>query len=118
MVCWKCGAALAGVPFPLARLADCPACHAELHACRMCTHYNPRVEGKCNETRAEEVREKERANFCDWFRPRPAAYAPPAPKGGEAKTAPDSLFGASGAAAAPATRDALQDLFRKPEGKP
>ena len=29
----------------------------------------------CRETVAEEVKDKERANFCDYFKPRPDAYS-------------------------------------------
>ena len=79
LVCWKCGTALKGVPMPLSRRAECLACHAELHVCRLCHFYAPRVEGKCREDRAEEVREKERANFCDYFTP--ADRAGEAPSG-------------------------------------
>jgi len=71
LVCWKCGASLAELPLPLSRLAECPKCRAYLHACRLCTCYDPRLTGKCREERAEEVRDRECANFCDWFRPHP-----------------------------------------------
>lgn len=79
---------------PLSRRAECPACHAEQHVCCLCRYYDPRVEGQCIEDRAEEVREKERANFCDYFKPRPNAYRPPdAAKTQAAKARLDSLFG-------------------------
>ena len=71
LVCWKCGADLAAVPQPFSRLAECPACRAELHACRLCRFYNPRIEGQCDQDHAEEVRGKMRANFCDYFKPQP-----------------------------------------------
>jgi hypothetical protein len=74
--CWKCGAALAALSLPLRRLDECPACHAELHACMMCEFYDVRVAKSCRETVAEEVKDKQRANFCDYFRPSEAAYRP------------------------------------------
>lgn len=40
----------------------------------MCTSYDPRVAKKCREDDAEEVKGKEQANFCDYFRPRPDAF--------------------------------------------
>ena len=76
LVCWKCGASLAALPLPLGREAVCPACRAWLHACRLCQFYDPRLSSKCREDRAEEVRDREGANFCDWFKPggdRPAS---------------------------------------------
>jgi hypothetical protein len=82
LVCWKCGAPLDEVPLPLSRQAECPACRAWLHVCRLCEFYDPRLTSKCREERAEEVRDREVANFCDYFKPRPDAYsaaAPPSP---------------------------------------
>ena len=77
LVCWKCGASLAPLTLPLRRLEECPACHAELHVCRMCVDYDTRVAKHCREPIAEEVSDKTRANFCDLFKPRPLAFVPP-----------------------------------------
>jgi hypothetical protein len=74
LVCWRCGASLAELSLPLRRLDECPACRAELHVCRMCRSYDRAVAKKCREDDAEEVRGKEQANFCDYFRPRPEAF--------------------------------------------
>ena len=74
--CWKCGASLADYTLPLRRLEECRACHAELHACRMCEFYDTGVAKHCRETVAEEVKDKTVANFCDYFRPTTAAYRP------------------------------------------
>jgi len=76
LVCWKCGASLAEFSLPLRRLEECRHCRAQLHACRLCVDYDPRIAGACREPTAEEVRDKEHANFCDHFRPRPAAHRP------------------------------------------
>ena len=75
--CWKCGASLAALTLPLRRLEECPSCRAELHVCRMCLDYDTSVAKHCREPTAEEVREKDRANFCDFFKPRPGAYTAP-----------------------------------------
>ena len=74
LLCWKCGAALDGLLMPLSRRAECESCHADLHVCRLCTYYDPGAISGCDEPRAEEVRDQERANFCDYFKPRPGAY--------------------------------------------
>jgi len=76
LVCWKCGAALTALTLPLRRLEECPKCRAELHVCKLCVDYDPRVAKHCREPIAEEVRDKERANFCDYFKPRPSAFTP------------------------------------------
>lgn len=74
--CWKCGTSLAALTLPFGRRDACRACGAELHVCRLCVDYDPRVAHQCREPTAEEVRDKERANFCDHFKPRPGAYQP------------------------------------------
>ena len=72
--CWRCGASLAELSLPLSRLEECPDCSNYLHVCRMCRYFDPTVAKSCREDDAEEVKEKERANFCDYFKPRAGAY--------------------------------------------
>ena len=74
LVCWKCGASLVDQPLPMARVAECPACRADLHVCRMCEFYDTRVAMSCREPVADQVRDKERANFCAYFAVKPDAY--------------------------------------------
>ncbi|HQU14682.1 MAG: hypothetical protein B7Z66_15775 [Chromatiales bacterium 21-64-14] len=75
-VCWKCGAELRDVPLPLSRYAECPACRTELHVCRMCRFFDPGVAKSCREPIAEEVKDKQRASFCDYLQVRHDAYQP------------------------------------------
>ena len=49
------------------RRDDCPHCGAELHVCLNCSFYDPSLTRGCRENQADEVREKDRANFCGWF---------------------------------------------------
>lgn len=94
LVCWKCGASVASLPLPLSRYAECPDCHADLHVCRMCEFYDPRVADSCREPVAEAVQDKDRANFCDYFRARPDAYVPRTSGAAEqARAELDALFG-------------------------
>jgi len=118
LVCWKCGASLADLPLPLSRLAECPKCRAYLHACRLCEFYDPHLADKCSEDRAEEVRDKEGANFCDWFKPRPNAHRPPDNvRTRAAKASLDDLFGTAAADdRSGAARDHLDEIF-PPGGK-
>jgi hypothetical protein len=118
LVCWKCGASLAELTLPLRRLEECRQCHAELHVCRMCEWYSIAVAKHCREPVAEEVKDKERANFCDYFKPRANAYQPPSSEAGKARSDLEALFGGSQPAtpqpdAAAAARAQLDDLFRK-----
>jgi hypothetical protein len=92
--CWKCGASLAELSLPLRRLDECRVCHAELHVCRMCEFYDTRVAKSCRETVAEEVKDKERANFCDYFRPSEQAWHPAEQSAAEkARAELEALFG-------------------------
>lgn len=114
LVCWKCGASLAALPLPLSREAECSKCRAYQHCCRLCQFYNKNVTSQCDEERAEEVRDKEGANFCDWYKPRPGAHrAPGAGKSQAAKDRLDDLFGGAPAShdKAEAAREKLGDLF-------
>jgi hypothetical protein len=95
--CWRCGADLAAITLPLRRLEECPACKAELHVCRMCQFFDRRIARQCRQDDAEEVRNKEQANFCDWFKPRPAAFdGAEAAVQQEARDRLASLFGDAG----------------------
>lgn len=89
--CWKCGRALAGGEY--GRLESCPGCAADGKCCRNCAHHAPALNNECRESAADPVKDKEKANFCEFFRPgRPA---PAQAKSGEArpaKSAFDALF--------------------------
>jgi ribosome-binding protein aMBF1 (putative translation factor) len=93
LLCWKCGASLAKLTLPLARRDECANCRAELHVCRMCVEYDTAVAKHCREPTAEEVSDKQHANFCDHFRPRPKAWTPPAPAADQARAELERLFG-------------------------
>ena len=90
--CWKCGASIAELTLPLRRLEECLSCETELHVCRMCQFYDRNVAKHCQEPIAEEVKDKTRANFCDYFTPRPGAYIPVDPVAAAAKSELASLF--------------------------
>ncbi len=55
-------------PLPLSTYAECRQCRAQLHCCRQCQYFNPRLRADCDEPRAESQNEREKANFCDWFK--------------------------------------------------
>jgi hypothetical protein len=119
LVCWKCGASLAELSLPLRRLDECKKCGAELHVCKLCEWYSIAVAKHCREPIAEEVKDKERANFCDYFKPIPGAYsAAGTAESAQSKSALDALFGApkpTGPApsAADKARADLESLFKK-----
>ena len=75
LCCWSCGSSLAGVPMPISRISECLSCRRKLHVCLMCEFHDPQVAQACREPMAEEVADKQWANFCDYFGPRPDAFA-------------------------------------------
>lgn len=67
-----------------------------MHCCRMCRFFDPAVTEQCTEDDAEEVKEKARSNFCDYFSPSSDVFDPTLTAGEDrAKNALDSLFGAA-----------------------
>jgi len=98
LLCWRCGESLAELTLPLSRRDECPKCRAELHVCRMCVHYAPRLLRGCDEDDAPDVRDKETANFCDYFKPSPRAFdAGRASAEAAARAELEALFGAPAA---------------------
>jgi len=70
MLCWKCGNAISLASGSRVGNRDtCPQCNSDLHSCRNCRHYDPAKHNQCAETQAEWVRDKEAANYCDYFSP-------------------------------------------------
>lgn len=74
--CFRCGASLSALSLPIERRDLCPDCGIELHVCRMCVHFDPAVARQCREDDADDVKEKELANFCDYFEPSENAFDP------------------------------------------
>ena len=95
MICWKCHKET-NIEKPL-RSDECPNCHADLHVCKACEFYESGAHNDCRETSAEFVNDKERGNFCDYFRPRVSLGLDPNSSSGKSK--------------ADAARDAFNALF-------
>lgn len=128
LVCWRCGASIADWPLPLSRTAECKQCHADLHVCKLCEYFDPRLGKQCREPVAEEVHNKERANFCGYFSAEANAFRPADHDAQHrARAQLDALFGGTPSAptVAPGTqkpatdtelaRAKLEDLFTGPK---
>lgn len=74
--CWHCGADIGEFRSPYSRYEECQACNADLHVCLMCRSYDDSMSDACREDRADFVLDKDRANFCDYFKPRMGAHRP------------------------------------------
>lgn len=94
IACYRCGASLATLSLPLSRQDQCPDCSADLHVCAMCVYFDRNVPRQCREDGAEDVTEKERSNFCDWFKPSETAFDPARKESADAaQDALAALFG-------------------------
>jgi hypothetical protein len=116
LVCWKCGASLAALSLPLLRTDECRSCNAALHACKLCEFYDVTVAKHCREPIAELVREKDRANYCDYFKPRSGAYSTKGQAEADtAKSQLDALFsgGSTSTNSADEARKQLDELFKR-----
>jgi hypothetical protein len=65
--CFNCGHELPPRD-KIFRATLCENCGADLRVCKNCTFYLPGTHWDCRETIPEAVREKDRANFCEYFR--------------------------------------------------
>jgi hypothetical protein len=65
--CHKCGTEL-DEKLEVFRATTCPGCDADLRCCLNCTFYSPGDQWDCRETIDEPVRDKDRGNFCSYFR--------------------------------------------------
>lgn len=79
----------------IGRRDECPNCGADLHACLNCRFYDRSAPKQCREPQADLVREKDKANFCDYF-----VFA-------------DSTAGSTAGDVTGAARKALDALFKK-----
>lgn len=67
--CFRCNQALAFSPMDMiGRHEECPSCYQGLHCCRMCHFYDASSYNECKEPMANRVLDKEKANFCDFFK--------------------------------------------------
>ena len=113
--CYRCGESLEKLSLPLSRRDECPACTVHVHVCRMCIYFDPTAVKQCREDDAEEVIDKVKVNFCEWFKPSANAFDPArASTEAKARSALSALFDgetADSAGADPATQDA-ESLFK------
>lgn len=64
--CFSCQQELK-VLMPVGRREECSSCRQDVHVCKNCVHYDSKAYNECREPSADVVKEKDRANFCDYF---------------------------------------------------
>ena len=65
-VCYFCGAEI-NDGMRIYRSSTCPSCLKDLKICYNCKFYSEGAHWDCLESIHEPVREKDRANFCEYF---------------------------------------------------
>jgi len=63
-MCYFCGSEYSERVY---KTTECPSCGKDLKICLNCKFYEPGAHWDCRESIKESVREKDRANFCDYF---------------------------------------------------
>jgi hypothetical protein len=91
-ICHKCKNEIAD-DFFVGRQTQCPSCGADLHCCLNCSFYDLGAYNDCREPQAERVLDKDRSNFCDFFK--------------------FKQTGKSEGSAGLKTKDKLEELFKK-----
>ncbi len=87
--CWSCNHDIAANQYH--RQDHCDSCGRDTHACKNCEHHDRAYNNECRESSAERIVDKEKANFCDHFKPGTRAGAEAASR--EAlKSAAEALF--------------------------
>lgn len=92
MICWKCRKEIN--VNEIYRNTECPLCKADLHCCKACSFFSPESHYNCKESVDENIVDKERSNFCDFFRAK--TDFPPSGEDDKSKRAKDAfnaLFG-------------------------
>ena len=93
-MCKKCGKPISQTS--IGRSSTCEFCGADLHSCINCKFYSPGSHYDCHESVDEVIKDKERANFCDYFSPAQStggSLSSKEDKAAKAKAALDALFG-------------------------
>ena len=110
--CWKCGTRIDDEPMPLGREARCRTCQSDLHVCRQCLFYDTGKAKDCAEPVADEVRDKERANFCGYFKLNADAHGASG-AADEARRSLEAMFGMDAGSAPPADTPDAEALGRR-----
>lgn len=88
--CWNCHQSLTFLDY--GRGDTCKKCGRDTRTCKGCIFYDKNSNNECREPQADRVVEKERANFCDYFKPSSQTGGSSVPSRDEMKAAAEALF--------------------------
>lgn len=67
--CYKCGKELSdSYKILVSRSDTCSNCRCDIRCCKMCQFYDVKSYNECRESSADRIPDKEKANFCDYFK--------------------------------------------------
>ena len=89
-VCWYCANALTYLDY--GRADTCRKCGRDTRVCKGCFFYDPSYNNQCKENQADRVVEKERSNFCDYFKPSSKSNSSAPSSQDSLKAAAEALF--------------------------
>lgn len=88
--CWSCGQGLNHLEY--GRGDTCTRCGRDTRVCKGCIFYDRTCNNECREPQADRVVEKERSNFCDYFKPSSAKTLNTTDPKEAARLAAEALF--------------------------
>src|SRR5271154_2161253 len=103
--CSSCGAVLAP---GFDQSGECPRCHAAMHSCKQCVHFDTAAQFECTQPIPERISNKLAKNYCIFFKFRMTVKKDPPPF-----TYPPSPPAAPAAGRPNDARKAFEDLFKK-----
>lgn len=90
MNCYKCSKELSLKSDQIiSRQEVCPHCYASIHACFQCFFYDKNSYNECKEPMADRITDKEKANFCDFYKIKTQSNNPEDEKAAALKAAMD-----------------------------
>jgi hypothetical protein len=89
-LCWNCGVQLSYLEY--GRQDSCKKCGRDTRTCRGCVFHDKNFNNECKESQADRVVDKEKSNFCDYFKPRGTGPAHVAEARDAMKAAAEALF--------------------------
>ena len=89
--CFGCGTAF-NSDVQIFRSTTCPSCRKDAHVCLNCRFYDTSAHMDCRESIAEPVAQKDRSNFCEYFKLREGTAVTGPAAGDHAREKLDNLF--------------------------
>ena len=66
--CYKCGFLLTFPSDTVGFKEECQKCHSDVHCCKACKFYDANSYNECKEPVADRIVDKEKSNFCDYYK--------------------------------------------------